>query len=91
MNLRARIVATLALLPVAAPAAANPVATERVEARLVSEVEAVRPGAPFWVALRLRMAEGWHTYWRNPGDSGLPTTIEWTLPEGFEASEIVWP
>ncbi|HET6520993.1 MAG TPA: protein-disulfide reductase DsbD domain-containing protein, partial [Geminicoccaceae bacterium] len=47
--------------------------------------------APFWVALRLRMAEGWHTYWRNPGDSGLPTTIEWTLPEGFEASEIVWP
>jgi len=37
------------------------------------------------------MDEGWHTYWRNPGDSGLATTIEWNLPEGLKAGEIEWP
>ncbi|MFO7640050.1 MAG: protein-disulfide reductase DsbD family protein [Candidatus Competibacteraceae bacterium] len=73
------------------PAFANPVQTPHVQAHLVGEVAAVRPGQPFWVALRLTMRDGWHTYWRNPGDSGLATTIDWTLPEGFTASEIRWP
>src|SRR5262249_34906809 len=34
---------------------------------------------------------GWHTYWSNPGESGLPTTIEWSLPQGFVAGPILWP
>lgn len=62
-----------------------------VEARLVAEVESVKPGTQFCVAVWLRMEEGWHTYWKNPGDSGLPTSIEWTLPEGFVADDIQWP
>jgi DsbC/DsbD-like thiol-disulfide interchange protein len=62
-----------------------------VRAQLVPEVLSVRPGKPFWVALRLQMEEGWHTYWKNPGDSGLPTKIEWKLPPGFKAGEIQWP
>jgi len=66
-------------------------AGKHVEAQLVSEVEWIQPGQPFWVALRLQMDEGWHTYWRNPGDAGLPTEIEWQLPEGFSAGEIQWP
>jgi DsbC/DsbD-like thiol-disulfide interchange protein len=33
----------------------------------------------------------WHTYWKNPGDSGLPTVLEWTLPAGVTAGEIAWP
>ena len=41
--------------------------------------------------LRLEMPAGWHTYWRNPGDNGTPTTIKWTLPEGITAGEIRWP
>ena len=73
------------------PTFANPVQTPHVQAHLVSEVAAAQPGQPFWVALRLTMRDGWHTYWRNPGDSGLATTIDWTLPEGFTASEIHWP
>jgi hypothetical protein len=36
-------------------------------------------------------AAGWHTYWKNPGAGGLPTSIEWTLPPGFAAGEIRWP
>ncbi len=37
------------------------------------------------------MEAGWHTYWRNSGDSGAPTTVEWTLPAGLAAGEILWP
>jgi thiol:disulfide interchange protein DsbD len=62
-----------------------------VRAQIVPEVLSVQPGKPFCVALRLQMEDGWHTYWKNPGDSGLPTKIEWKLPPGFEAGEIQWP
>ncbi len=62
-----------------------------VQAELVSETESVRPGEPFWVGLRLQMAPGWHTYWKNPGDSGLATRLRWTVPDGFQAGPIQWP
>jgi thiol:disulfide interchange protein/DsbC/DsbD-like thiol-disulfide interchange protein len=68
----------------------NTVATDNVKARLVSEVAAVGPGQAFWVALELDIREGWHTYWRNPGDSGEPTKLAWQLPPGFTAGDIVW-
>ncbi len=61
------------------------------DAELVSEMTSVRPGEPFTVALWLLMEEGWHSYWRNPGDAGMATTIQWDLPEGFEAGELQWP
>lgn len=67
------------------------VRSEHVEAQLISEVETIQAGAPFWVALRLVHDPHWHTYWVNPGDSGLETMIEWDLPEGFGAGEIQWP
>lgn len=44
-----------------------------------------------WLGLRQRIARGWHTYWINPGDSGEPTSITWTLPDGFQAGDIAWP
>ena len=65
--------------------------SENVEASLVPEVTAVAPGQTFTVALRMRMDPGWHTYWRNGGDSGLPTEIVWDLPQGFKTGEIQWP
>jgi thiol:disulfide interchange protein DsbD len=83
--------ALLALAGLALPAAAAPVRTELVEAELVAERGAPEPGKPLTVALRLRAAEGWHTYWRNPGDSGQPTSIEWRLPPGYRAGPIQWP
>jgi thiol:disulfide interchange protein DsbD len=43
------------------------------------------------VALRLKHDPHWHTYWQVPGDSGLPTTIKWALPEGWSAGPIQWP
>jgi thiol:disulfide interchange protein len=66
------------------------VATDNVKARLTSEVTSVGPGQVFWVALALDIRDGWHTYWRNPGDSGQATKLVWTLPAGFTAGDIVW-
>jgi len=70
---------------------ATPVRTEQVEAELVAERAAPEPGKPYTVALRLQAAKGWHTYWRNPGDSGQPTSIQWQLPAGYRAGPIQWP
>ena len=89
-----RTAACLAALLAAAFAgavAAAPVRTPHVEAELVSERTAFVPGQATTVALRLKMADGWHTYWRNPGDSGLPTTLAWKLPAGVTAGDIQWP
>lgn len=62
-----------------------------VNASLVADTAAIEPGKPLRVGLRLVMEPGWHTYWKDPGDSGLATTIAWKLPKGFSAGDIGWP
>jgi thiol:disulfide interchange protein DsbD len=82
----------LCLLVPAALAAQEPTdPSPHSDASLVAKVTSIRPGEPFSVGLRLVMEEGWHSYWRNAGDSGLPTTLAWDLPDGFEAAAIQWP
>jgi len=76
--------------PTAFSLSGNVVATDNVKARIVSEVSAVAPGQAFMVALELDIRDGWHTYWRNPGDSGEATKLEWQLPPGFAAGAIIW-
>ena len=66
------------------------VASDNVKARLISEVDAIAPGQSIWVALEFDIRDGWHTYWRNPGDSGQATALHWTLPAGVTAADIVW-
>jgi len=56
--------------PTAFALSGSAVATDNVKSRLVSEVDSIAPGQAFWVALQLDIRDGWHTYWRNPGDSG---------------------
>jgi thiol:disulfide interchange protein len=66
--------------------------TERVRAELMAHApEGVAPGKQVWVGLHLTHQPEWHTYWKNTGDSGLPTQVQWTLPAGVEAGEIAWP
>ena len=65
--------------------------TGHVTAELVADQTALVAGATTTVALRLDIEQGWHTYWRNPGESGLPTTLAWRLPAGYAAGDIVWP
>jgi thiol:disulfide interchange protein len=88
--LRSIIVAIL--VAVAAPAAlASQAAGPVVSVELVSETQTIRAGETFWVGLRQEIRPGWHTYWINPGDSGEPARVEWSLPPGFAAGEIAWP
>jgi thiol:disulfide interchange protein/DsbC/DsbD-like thiol-disulfide interchange protein len=68
------------------------VQTDQVRAELVAHApQGLTPGAPVWLGLRLKHQPHWHTYWKNPGDSGLPTTLTWTLPAGLQAGDIAWP
>ncbi len=86
-----RAFVAVAALWLAGGSLAAPVKTPHVEAELVAATTALVPGEPVTVALRLSMEKGWHTYWQNPGDSGLPTTLAWRLPAGIEAGPIEWP
>ncbi|HTW51167.1 MAG TPA: protein-disulfide reductase DsbD domain-containing protein [Stellaceae bacterium] len=72
-------------------AAAPPPASDLVKLALYGESATVAPGGTLWTDLHLRVAPGWHIYWKNPGDSGLPTEIDWALPPGFSAGAIEWP
>ena len=83
--------AMLLAATVPAPATAATLPPDPVHARLVPETGSIVPGSTLWVDLHLDIAKGWHTYWRNPGDSGLPTEIAWHLPPGFKAGEMAWP
>ncbi len=60
-------------------------------ARLFLDSIEAGPGETVMAAVELKMNPGWHTYWVNSGDSGLPTSIRWTLPEGIKAGPIQWP
>lgn len=80
------------LMLLAAPAQAQFGAQDRmVQAELVSDHRSVAPGQTFRLGLYQDIEEGWHTYWRNPGDSGDRTRMTFSLPEDWQISEIIWP
>src|SRR3984957_13576307 len=85
------LLALLLVSPAAYSLTGNVVASDNVKARLISEADAIAPGQSIWIALELNIRDGWHTYWRNPGDSGQATQLTWTLPAGVTAGDIVWP
>jgi thiol:disulfide interchange protein len=64
---------------------------ELVQASLLADVTAVVPGKPFTAGVLLRMVPHWHTYWKFPGDAGLPSEMKWKLPAGWKVGEIQWP
>ena len=73
-------------------AASSTVKTEQVQAELMAHApDGADPGKTVWVGLQLTHKPEWHTYWKNAGDSGLPTVLNWTLPAGVTAGEIAWP
>jgi thiol:disulfide interchange protein/DsbC/DsbD-like thiol-disulfide interchange protein len=75
-----------------APALPSKVESDLVKAELLAHApQGATPGQPVWLGLQLAHAPEWHTYWKNPGDSGLPTELQWTLPPGVSAGEVAWP
>lgn len=76
----------------AAPAMAQDIPPSPiVRTELLLNAPTLKAGNTAWAAVRFTIADGWHIYWQNPGDSGIPTSYAWTLPEGMQAGEIVWP
>ncbi len=82
--------AVLAAMPARAGESAA-VRSSRATVTLVSDTDAVRSGEPLRLGLRMRLAPGWHTYWRNPGDAGVPPELTLTLPDGATAGDLQWP
>ena len=84
----------VAFLGVSAPVSADSeseAATEQVQASLLAATTAVHPGDEILIGVQQRIIPHWHTYWKNPGDSGLPTKIQYQLPTGTTVGEIQWP
>ncbi len=81
----------LLLLALAAVGPAAAQLTPHAEVRLVADAAAVAPGDSLWLALRIAAEDGWHVYWSNPGDSGLPVRVAWTLPPGATAGPLLFP
>lgn len=62
-----------------------------VKLDMYSNVKQIQVGSDFFIAIKLDVADEWHIYWKNPGDSGLPTEVKWTLPKGVEADGgLIW-
>ncbi len=80
-----------ALMLLVFPTLSHSAESQHVKASLLPETSTIAPGQTLWVALKMEMQPGWHIYWKNPGDSGTPVKIDWTLPAGFTAGEIQWP
>lgn len=70
---------------------AAPYQGQHATAELIADTATVVPGQSFHIGLKMDLEEHWHVYWKNPGASGLPPEISWTLPEGFEVGELQFP
>lgn len=69
----------------------TPPAARHTQATLILSAVTARPGDTIWAGVDLKMDPGWHTYWKNPGDAGEATQIQWQLPPGISAGQIQWP
>lgn len=62
-----------------------------VQFELISAISTLQADTPLPLAVKMTIADGWHSYWKNPGECGMPVQITWHLPEGFTSSELEWP
>jgi thiol:disulfide interchange protein DsbD len=85
------LLALLLFISVPAQALTSFQKLDSVKAELIAQTEGAKPGTELTVGVLLKHAPSWHTYWKATGDTGLPTRISWTLPEGWKASDIAWP
>lgn len=74
-----------------AAANAAPVPAKHAQVELIAKQAEVAPGTAALLGVHFVLEQGWHIYWKNPGDSGQPPVFEWQLPEGSSAGEIEWP
>ncbi|MEI6730062.1 MAG: protein-disulfide reductase DsbD domain-containing protein, partial [Pseudomonadota bacterium] len=90
MSLFRFIIAFVITLFFAFSANANVVTTSQTQSSIISDVKTVASGEKFWAVVHLKMQDGWHTYWKNPGDTGMIPGFNWTLPKDFKISEVIF-
>jgi DsbC/DsbD-like thiol-disulfide interchange protein len=87
-----RIPRLLALLAIIlTPALASAQSPQHVHYQLLADVSTIAPGKPFHLGVRLTIDPGWHVYWTNPGDAGLPTRVKFSAPDGFSIGPVQFP
>jgi thiol:disulfide interchange protein len=91
IGIRCLALSLVSLLLFPAIASAQPISAGPVAAQIVAESTSIQPGRAFMAALHFRMDPDWHIYGKDPGDTGLPTTVSWDLPKGFTVGELMWP
>jgi thiol:disulfide interchange protein len=91
VSVRVVLLALIASVSLAWPAAAQIDSVPKVHARLIAERNEIAPGSTATIALEEDIRPGWHTYWQNSGEAGAPTTIDWALPQGWKVGPIAWP
>jgi DsbC/DsbD-like thiol-disulfide interchange protein len=69
----------------------GPAAEPPSDARLIADSARIQAGRPFSLGILITLDPGWHTYWKNPGTSGMPPDMTWQLPPGFEGGPVQWP
>jgi DsbC/DsbD-like thiol-disulfide interchange protein len=87
--MRSAVGCSLFVLIISVPTATR--AEAHVAPALIADKAAIAPGEPFRVGVLFQIPENAHIYWHNPGDSGLPTELHWTIPQGFRRSDVQWP
>jgi len=90
-----RSLLTIMLLFISTHASAQPATSDTYQRftkiEIIPQHADLKAGDEITLAVQIDLSNNWHAYWRNPGDSGLPVSIKWDLPEGFEVSDINWP
>ena len=71
--------------------AQSSIKTPHAEVSLVAQTTRAEPNKPAWIGLRIQHQPHWHTYWRNPGESGMPTALDWKNLKGATVGDIAWP
>lgn len=89
--IQAALALSLSMWVVTASLAQQPTKPARARAELVSSASTIAAGTPFTVAIAFDVDQDWHLYWKDPGDSGMPPSVKWRLPEGFQAGELQFP
>jgi thiol:disulfide interchange protein DsbD len=84
-------ISLLLLFLAAAPSPAQSLGNPHTAVTVILEKTQVGPGEPLRGVFHMEMQDGWHTYWKNAGDVGLPTEVAWTLPEGWKAAPLMFP
>jgi thiol:disulfide interchange protein DsbD len=86
-----RTILLVIYLPIISNLGVYAIEDKHVNLQLISEVQTIQPGRPFWVAVHFDIEEEWHIYWRTPGDAGMAPSFEWHLPPDFRVGDIQWP